>query len=202
MYIVDESGKLVNEDVKGELHIAGAHVGDGYVMEPVVTASSPNVNTSSPNVNALGSRTSATASATVSAMSVSIESPFSVNAIDADERLRHMYRMGDLGVMHDGKVTLKGRANAHVKLFGGRRLHLSEVECAVVQAFANFGVEIEKALALLVEHSPSHRRQHTSANVELSERVQVIVVFNNVLIVSTYTMQSARKSSWKPSTRT
>ena len=48
-----------------------------------------------------------------------------------------MYRMGDLAVLHDGKITVTGRSDDTVKL-NAIRVHLGEVNNAMMDAHPEF----------------------------------------------------------------
>ena len=102
-----------------------------------------------------------------------------------------MYRMGDLGIMRNGRVTLKGGADGQVKLYGGNRLNLSEVErVLIIQSAAKLGMEIHKALALCVEFTPIGRRAHLNPRIELRTALQVIVSYYTLTEQSTNDKQT------------
>ena len=100
VYIVDDRGDIVPEGEVGELYVASANVADGYVHLKSAANSSKIVDEQK----------------TLSAIA---ECPFSRNPFDTTPILVNMYRMGDLGVMSNGRVALKGRADGQVKLNGG-----------------------------------------------------------------------------------
>ena len=153
LYVLGEDGQPVEEGAVGHLSVCGAHIADGYVVDQPQDSSCGSENSSQFMCNSLLSSASETyffhslthflfpalnAASSSKSLGLRVQETH-VRAKSAEElnypvssvcRMRRMYSTGDLAVIRDGKLVLKGRSDAQVKL-SGVRVHLSEVERAV-----------------------------------------------------------------------